>query len=157
YAVSLLRQGEAKEALRVIDLLEQAEKARQVGRGTFGSVELRARALEADGQGARAVALLKEYAEGPEGRPERVLVFAGLLARQKRLDDALDVCAKAWKTCPPEAVGGACVAALRAGKPSEAQTARVEKWLKAACAAKPESPALWVQFADLLDVSGRLE
>jgi tetratricopeptide (TPR) repeat protein len=155
YALALLRRGEAREAQRVIDLLAQAEKVRQVERGLFGSVELRARAWEALGQGKKAVEELRSYAEEPSAKPERRLLLAVCLARQKQLTEALELCDKAWTNCEPEAVGGASIAVLRTGKPSEEQYERVEKALRAAIDKSSAPAILQTQLADLLDLRGR--
>jgi tetratricopeptide (TPR) repeat protein len=160
YAQGLLQHGDYGEAERIIGRLEQLEKGRQA---SLGAAELKARVLELRGQGRQALAVLKAYAEAPDARPDRALLYAGLLARLGQLKEALDVCERALKTCPPEAVGGASVAVLRdsqpaPGKPDDgwkAQGKRVEGWLSKALTRAPDSLPLCLQLADLLDLTGR--
>jgi tetratricopeptide (TPR) repeat protein len=152
---SYIRQRELDEAERALGQLEQVEKAQQVKPGAFGSVELRAQMLEARGQVDQALALLQSYSERPDVQPEKILVRVGYLARQKRVQEALDLCERAWATCAPEAVGGASVAVLRLNQPSEDQCARVEAGLKAAIAKNPKTTLLLLHLADLQDLRGR--
>src|SRR5262249_54073377 len=155
-----IQHGDYVEAERLVTRLEQEEKRRQA---PLGAAELKAQVLERRGQGAQALAVLKAYAEAPGARPDRVLLVAGLLGRQGRLKEALDLCEQARKTCPPELIGGASVAVLRdarpaAGKPEndwKQQAARVEGWLKEASDKTPTSAGLLLQRADLLDLVGR--
>jgi tetratricopeptide (TPR) repeat protein len=163
FAQSLLQNSDVREAERCVAKLEQLEKTRQAPVGAFGSVELKARALEARGKGAEALPLLKAYAEAPGAKPDRLLLYAGLFARLGQVKEAVDVCEQARSKCPPEAVGGASVAVLRTARPKpgqpedvwQAQAARVEGWLKEAAEKKPDSVALLLQRADLMDLLGR--
>jgi Flp pilus assembly protein TadD len=115
------------------------------------------------GKGAEALALLRSYAEAPGARPERLLLYAGLHGRLGQVQEALDACEQARAKCPPEAVGGAAVAVLRAarGRPDvkedvwRAQAVRAVVWLKEAAAKAPDSVVLRLQTADLLDLLGR--
>jgi tetratricopeptide (TPR) repeat protein len=160
YAQSLMQHGDYVEAERVVNRLEQVEKGLQA---TLGAAELKAQVLERRGKGELALAVLKAYAEAPGARPDRVLLYAGLLGRQGRLKEALDLCEGALKTCPPGLVGGASVALLRdarpaAGKPEDewkAQAGRVEVWLREAAGKSANAVGLRLQLADLLDLVGR--
>jgi tetratricopeptide (TPR) repeat protein len=157
-ARSHLRRGDPddrKAAERLLDRLEQLEKARRVEAGAFGSVELRAQLWETAAEQQtreQAVELLRRYAERPNAAPEDVLLRVGCLARLGRLDEALDVCDRAWASCPPEAVGGASVAALRAGKPNPGQCARVERALRAALEKGAGNSVLLLHLADVCDL-----
>ncbi|MBY0523322.1 MAG: tetratricopeptide repeat protein [Gemmataceae bacterium] len=155
YAQSLLRRRDLNEAERCINRLEQIEKTRRLAVGTLGSVELRAQLLEAREQGDKAIQLLKDYAGREDSRPERIFLLVGCMSRQKRHAEALALCQKARESFPPEMVGGATVATLRAMQPSEAQLQDSERWLKAECEKKPKSVALWMQLAELYDQQGR--
>jgi tetratricopeptide (TPR) repeat protein len=165
YARSLLRHGATAEAEQIIDRLEQAEKGRQVPAGTFGSVELRAQALEAEGRGKQALTLLDGWARKPGAPPTRLLQCATLRGRLGEVTQALDLCEEASKSCSPEGVAATGIVILRATQPGEkraapgevwrAQAGRVEGWLKAAIKAAPERARLRLQLADLLDLVGR--
>jgi tetratricopeptide (TPR) repeat protein len=156
-AQNLVLRGKLKDAQQYIDRLVQVEKARRVKPGTFGSIELRARVLEAAGDHARAHKLLEAYAAEEPVRTEKILAFAGYLARSKRLTEALDQCDRAWKIGPPEAIGGATVALLRTAQPSAKEIARVETMINAALKDNPKSILLQVQMADLQDLQGNFD
>lgn len=81
--------------------------------------------------------------------PTASLPLANFLARRGRLAAALPLYEAAWKTCPPEVVAPNCVAALRTGKAGPEEAARVQGWLDAAIAAKPQSVPLVILKADL--------
>src|SRR5262249_23651753 len=89
YVQRLLQHREWDTALRWLDRLEQVEKQNQVEYGTYGTVELRARLLEGQGESDKAVALFQWFAEQPGAQPERILGFIHHLCRYKRLPAAL--------------------------------------------------------------------
>jgi tetratricopeptide (TPR) repeat protein len=143
------------EAERWVKHLETLEKENDVESGAYSSVELRARLLEARQEGDKAVALLRDYANRRNAPPMRKLLVIASLGRQGRFAEALPFCEEAWRTCPPEAVGGTCVALLRGlKKPTDAQARQVAEWLDAAMAKNPRSMALLMHKADLLDLRG---
>jgi tetratricopeptide (TPR) repeat protein len=181
YLRALLRNKAAADAQVWLDRLTTLAPAAQE------TYELRARLLHAQGSKAEATtvitraaeqsgarldafaALLDELGQPTEAeklyrahvaassRPEAVLLLARHLARRDRLPEALDLCEKAWQTCPPEAVASAAVAALRAGRPGEDQHQRVEQWLRKALERQPQSRLLPALLAQLLDSRGRHE
>jgi tetratricopeptide (TPR) repeat protein len=152
----LLGQGRAAEAEKWIEQLEQMESERGVEPNTFAAVELRARLLEAQGKGSRAVALLTRHAEREKARPEEMLLVLDAYRRQKRAAEAYALCERMWqeKKCRPEVCSGASVAVLRLMGGSEEQMQRLEKRLKEAIAVKPSS-LLLLHLADLYDLRGR--
>jgi tetratricopeptide (TPR) repeat protein len=133
---SLLRHGDVDEARVWLGKLEQVQLVAPT------TIEIKARVLAAQGRGADAVSLLKEYAgKAPDQvggvarlleevgqaaaaeelyrtfvsqskKPEDMLVLAQYYARQDRLNEALDLCEQAWKKCPPEVVSTPTVTAL---------------------------------------------
>src|SRR5262249_28566533 len=141
-------------AQKCLGRLRALEKEQAPGPGALGSMELEAQILEARGQPDQAIALLRKHIERPGARPEEILTVVGQLSRQKRLADALDLCDRAWDTCPPEVAGGVSVAVLRAGQPTEAQTARVEARLRKALDGPGSKATLLVHLADLEDLRG---
>jgi tetratricopeptide (TPR) repeat protein len=156
YIRSLLRQKEVEEALNSIARLEQLESLYRVGQGGFGSLELRAQALEARGQGDKAIDLLKAQME-KNISPDRLLILVGYLARQKRIAEALDFCERAWPVGSPEAVGAASVAVLRSAQPTDDQVTRVERWLLEAKEKNSKAASLLLQLGDLYDLRGRYD
>src|SRR5207244_609797 len=77
------------EGRPVVERLEAIETERKSAPGAFGSVELRARLLEATGAGEKAVTLLRAHAARAGARPEEVLLPISSLVRQKRYELAL--------------------------------------------------------------------
>jgi tetratricopeptide (TPR) repeat protein len=152
----------------------------------FETVELRARVLQARGRSKEAVAAVTTYANGKDAqlvqaaglmeelgqpdeaeplfraeaarskRPEAVLILAQHLSR-KKLPEALELCERAWKTCPPVPVGFTCVAVLRLGRASDEQYRRVDGWFTAALASHPKEPLLLAAYAEFHGACGRYD
>ena len=154
YGQMLFREHKVPQAEAVADQLAELEKKRQLEPGTLGSVELRAQVLEAQGEGPRAVDLLRGYAQRKGARPENVILVIASLARQQRFDDALAACEEAWKTCPADDIGTASLAVLRAMKPSPEQCRPIERHLLEAQKKDPRSTAFLMLLADLYDLQG---
>jgi tetratricopeptide (TPR) repeat protein len=149
----LQAQGRGPEAVSLL------LKFLQPGSGKPAEVEATGRVvalLEELGQVAAAEKLYREPGAWSK-RPESLLLFSRFLGRQKRISEALDLCERAWPTCPPGAVAGTSVALLRAGPASPEHLARVERRLKAALQANPGMPALLMSLADCWDLQGRYE
>jgi tetratricopeptide (TPR) repeat protein len=162
YAQNLLRQGKTVEAQSFVERLEAAEKERGTVPGALGSVELRARCLEAAGEGDRAVALLKAHAARPGARPEEILLPVSSLARQKRYEPALELMEAAWQSeCPPEVLAGQHVGLLRAAGAAGEPCRRAELLLHTALERRDLNPraqaAMLFARADLEDLRGDLE
>jgi Tfp pilus assembly protein PilF len=155
YALRLIRQGEVDAADQWIGRLEKLEEERDLAPGWFGTVELRARLLEKRGQGDKALELLKTYIRRPRARPDEMLYLIASLGRQQRFAEAFALCPDAWQKCPPEAAGGVTVALLRVMKPTDAEVAKAESWLKSAIEKHPKNMALRMHLADLFDLRGR--
>ncbi|MBX6312993.1 MAG: tetratricopeptide repeat protein [Isosphaeraceae bacterium] len=182
YISSLLRRGQADEAQLWLLKLERLEPQ------AFRTMSLKARMLAARGEGAAAVALLKDYIRdqgapllGPiaalldqigqaaaaeelyrqyaaqSKQPESTLALAQYLARQGRLREALDLCERAWQTCPPAAVANACIAALYAAQPDDESYQRVERWLETALRKAPGTASLLVPLAVIRGLQRRYQ
>lgn len=182
FITSLLRRGEAEEAWPWTEELERLEpKAARMA-------ELKANVLKARGKVDQAVAVLKAAADAPEAPvsriaelleawdkkvdaealfrrhasrskdPEALLNLAAFLGRRHRTAEALDICDRAWKTCPAGMVAVASLAVLGAGSADDAQFRRVERHLEAAIRETPEASApLVTQLANLRTLQGRTE
>jgi tetratricopeptide (TPR) repeat protein len=179
YVKALLRHQEADQAEVWVDRLAD------LGRPALEVLDLRAHVLHANGNSAEAAALIRAYANGPGARldaaallldrvgqpaeaealfrrhvatspdPAGLLLLVQHLARQGRLAEALELCERAWQTCPPEAAAGVSVAALRYGRPTEEQQRAVERRLRDAIAREARPLVLEVRLAQLLEQSGR--
>jgi tetratricopeptide (TPR) repeat protein len=142
----LRKQGKLDEALAAVQTYQRMEKADpRLVAGLLERLGDRA-AGEAEAAYRRLVDELK--------KPDDLLLFAGFLGRRGRVDQALDLCARAGETGPPEAVAGASVAVLRAGDANPRQTARVEAWLTATLDKKP-TVGLQLDLANLRDYQHR--
>jgi tetratricopeptide (TPR) repeat protein len=154
YGQLLFREHKVPQAEAVAGQLADLEKKRQLEPGALGSVELRAQVLEANGEGRRALDLLRTYATRKGARPENAILVIASLARQQHFDDALAACEQAWKTCPPEDIGTASLAVLRAMKPTAEQCRPIERHLLEAQKKDPRSTAFVMLLADLYDLRG---
>jgi pentatricopeptide repeat protein len=156
FAQDLLHLDKPDAARPIIERVEALEKERQVPAGAFGSVELRARLLEATGAGPRAVTLLTDFAARAGAAPEDVLLPINSLVRQKEYDKALDLTERAWRTkCPPDVLAGLHLTVLRAGNLRGEPVNRAEGLFRAALAAAPRNPNLLFALAGVEDLRGR--
>jgi tetratricopeptide (TPR) repeat protein len=156
YAQALIRNGEKEQAVKCIEMLERLEKERRVEPGTFATVDLRARSLEAEGKGDQAVTLLRAYADRKDAPKEDRLMVVNSLIRQRKFPEAFELLEAAWTDCRPEVVGGMSVALLRTMKPAPTneQCKRVEAKLKAAIDKEKDKTVLRLHLADLHDQRG---
>jgi tetratricopeptide (TPR) repeat protein len=174
YIQALLRRDEGRQAREWVDKLAALEP------GSLTLLELQAQVLASEKKFDDAALLLKNYADRKEARldraaalleqigrpveaesayrtlvqrssrPEAQILLAGFLARQKRLAESLAVLEAAWKTCKPDAVAQASVAAVRAaGSPPDEAMQRVATWINIAMAKHPNLTALPVCLAEL--------
>jgi tetratricopeptide (TPR) repeat protein len=173
----LLLKGDPDGAQPWLERLEALEPR------AYRTVELKARALKARGNAGEAVALLKaNTGEGADRdrsvaalleelgqpaaaeelyrrgaarsrRPEDSLVLAGFLSRQNRLPEALDLCEKAWGSCPDELAAAATVAALFSAPVDGEQAARAARPLEAAVRRSPTASLLF-QLANVRSLQG---
>jgi tetratricopeptide (TPR) repeat protein len=179
YTHALLRHGQAAEAQIWLGRLEQRQP------DSPGTIELKARVLAAQNRGEEAAKLLMAFCEHKDsqvaataalleelgqvksaevlyrrfvslpGPPEQVLALVTFLARQRRLVEALEICERAWQTCPPETVGNASVVMLYATTPERAQFQRVERWITTAIERNPGSISLRFDLANLMSLEER--
>ena len=161
YAQLLTRQGKSdkgrlEEAARLVDRLERLEVDRQASKGAFGTVDLRTHLLEAQGEGDKALDLLRAYAGRRDARPEDQLMVMASLGRQKRFAEAFDLCDKEdlFHKCPAPMVSSVCEALLRATPTADEQRDRVQRWLEQAIKDHPKLVVLRMHLADLYDLRG---
>jgi tetratricopeptide (TPR) repeat protein len=167
YIMSLLTYRRSPDALadaeKAIVQIEKLEADREVGPNGFASVELRVRLLEAQGKSDEALALLKKHVNRKSAKADEVVLLVGGLTRQKRFDEAYDLCLKSWDkvgekgSVSPEAAGGMSIAVLRVMKPSDDKVAVIENKLKQAIDKNPKSVVLRMHLSDLYDQRGRYD
>jgi len=174
----LLRQGLPDEAQSWLDKLEKLEPR------SLRTLELKARLLKAKGRAGEAVPLLKSFGEAnvdqvgyvarlleelgqipaaeqlyrkfaaQSRQPQAILVLAGFLGRQNRVAEALDLCDKAWASCPPEAVAAAAVAVLYSAPIDDAHCRRVAKSIEMERSKTPSSAGLLFHLANVRSLQG---
>jgi tetratricopeptide (TPR) repeat protein len=157
YGEGLIANRDFPEAERSIARLEELERLNKTEPGNYGTVQLRALALEAGGQGDKAIALIRQHIERPTAKPDEFMVLVRYLDKQRKVDEALDACQKALDQCSIEQVAAAAVVVLRNNKASPAQCARVEGWITKAISANAKSVVLKLCLADLQEMRGRYQ
>ncbi len=143
----LAAQGRAAEA---VALLQASSKDKAIDKGRIATV------LEAIGEAGAADAIYQRFASEP-GHPERILARAGFLGRRHQIAEALDLCASAWQTCPPEEVGSVCVQIVVLNEAGPEAYREAERQLGAAIQRAPTSLALQFDLATLHIYQGRLK
>jgi tetratricopeptide (TPR) repeat protein len=181
YISSLLRHGEVEEAEQALAQLEKVPDTA----GTLAFVSLKAQVWHRQDRKPEAVRLLRNHAAqheeafGPvalvlEGlkeyraaeemyrkhgeksaNPSAVLALAGFFTRQKRYQEALDVCERAWEKGPPGIVANTCLGVLKAAEDNKAVQGLVERQLQAALKKDPRSIVLRHALANLRVVQRR--
>ena len=163
-----IQHKEFPEAEQTIVRLEQLERERKIVGGGFGSIELRAKALEMRGFGSQAVALLTTYAEQSEKGSARRLLLGELHGRLGNFREAIDLCDQVRQTgMNYNEANTAALAILRGNKPSEAQPTKHEQWLqqrsrveatlREALAREPASIPLRLHMADVMEMHGKYQ
>ncbi|HEY7327907.1 MAG TPA: hypothetical protein VH592_09720 [Gemmataceae bacterium] len=156
YVQTLLDHKEVREAAKALEELETLEEQRGAEPNAFAAVELRARLLEEQNSGDKAVKILEDHIKRKRANPDEVLLVLNSMRRQKKFVQAYQRCLQTWKEgkCEPEVIGGASVAVLRsmqaAGAPAgDEQYLTIEQHLKTALEAKSRSVILMLHLADL--------
>ena len=177
----LLDHGRGAEAEGLVARLEE------ISPGTFTTVELKARLLQEQGQGDRAIAALEALAkpDTPDLRPiaaalekigqpaaaeamfrryvdltkRPVAVFdlALFLGRQGRLDAALDLCEQARATCPPADFSAFCLQILGTYDPGAGRIQRVGNWLREGLKKEPDNPSMLFDLSNLEVMNGHYD
>jgi tetratricopeptide (TPR) repeat protein len=78
-----------------------------------------------------------------------MLAYAGFLGRQKRYEEALDVCDRAWGKVPAATVASICLGFLKVAEDNKAVQIRVERQFQAALKKDPKSVPLRHSLANL--------
>lgn len=91
------------------------------------------------------------------GKSQEKLTLAGLVAKQGRIDEALELCDQAKDVALPQAVASIAVRALSSGQPTAKQLERGDQILAEAVRKKPESLYLASELANLRNLQGRYD
>jgi tetratricopeptide (TPR) repeat protein len=143
----LHRQGRKKEAVAL--LCDHATKRGQ----EFGRV-------------AVVLEQLKEYQAAEQmyhqhrkksPNPTALLAYAGFLGRQKRCEEALAICARAWEKCPGETVSSVCLDILQGAENNKPAQKEAERQIQAALQKHPSSAVLRHALANLLVLQQRYD
>jgi tetratricopeptide (TPR) repeat protein len=102
-----------------------------------------------------AAAAEKMYRALVAQRPRSTPMLVSFLARQGRVEEALDLGQSAGADCPPEVVANAVVSALHTEKAGPGTFRRVEGMLTRALERDPRSAALLMCLADFRNLQGR--
>jgi cellulose synthase operon protein C len=86
--------------------------------------------------------------------PDSALALARNLAQQQRIDEALELCDKAWGRCAPEVVARASLAILRNGRADQTQIRHVGQRIEEAIEKAPEVSALLAALGDFRSYQG---
>lgn len=156
YVQSLLEHKELREAAKALADLEALEEQRGAEPNAFAAVELRARLLEEQHSGDKAIKILEDHIKRKHANPDEVLLVLNSMRRQKKFVHAYQRCLQGWKEgkSSPEVIGGASVALLRsmqnAGAPAgDEQVSTIEQHLTRALESKPKSVILMLHLAEL--------
>lgn len=153
--MALIREKELGSAEQYLARLEKMEKDRGVAAGLYGSLELRSRLLEEQGQIDRAFDLLKSHIARKDAPVDERLLLVAFCARHKKFDDGLKVCRAARGVCKPEVVSAATVALLRSGKAGDEASKEAQEWLGGQIKEHPKKVVLRMHLANLLDYRGK--
>jgi tetratricopeptide (TPR) repeat protein len=175
YISAMLRHGEVEEAEAALGRLEKVPSAA----GTLPFVSLQAQLRHRQGKEKEAVRLLQDHARqhpqafvqvalvleglrehqaaeqmykaygGKSTKPADVLAHAGFLSRQKRYEEALDVCERAWAKCPAEVVANTCLGILQAAAGDNKVQTRVGRQFQVALKKNADSVPLRHALANL--------
>ena len=137
----LHRQGKDKAKAAVTLLTDYATKQGQA----FGQVGV---VLEELKEYPAAEQMYRKHGEKAQN-PAAVLACANFLGRQKRFDEALDICERAWAKAPAAVVADACLGILEVAGDNEAVQGRVERQLQSALKKEPGSVLLRLSLANL--------
>jgi tetratricopeptide (TPR) repeat protein len=162
YVQMLIEHKELREASKQMERLETLEEQRGPEPNAFAAVELRARLLEEQNSGDKAIKILEDHIRRKKANPDEVLLVLNSMRRQKKFAQAYARCVQAWKEqkCSPEVIGGASVSVLRGmqanGTPANhEQVLTIEQYLNKALESKPRSVVLMLHLAELYDQRGR--
>jgi tetratricopeptide (TPR) repeat protein len=141
----LAKQGNSTLAVPVLKKLADGHKKLILQAATI---------LEQIGETTAARGLFEQYTtDAPE--PERLLTLAAFHGRQKRATEALELCDRAWKSCPPEAVASTSVGILHSAGASAPEYERVAQRLMEALSKHPDKAVLATSLAAVRRLQGR--
>jgi tetratricopeptide (TPR) repeat protein len=153
-ARELLTQGKTEDMLSLLrDHLQshQAELSSDAER-----TRLAASLLEELNQTVAAEEMYQAYVSLAD-LPDARLALVAFLARQRRPQEALDLCERLWTELPPQEIAPVSVTVLRTAGVGQEDCQRVERWLDAAIQKNSTDAALLLCLADLRDFQARFD
>lgn len=148
----LAAQGNKEEAVEMVEPLVRSMDA--VSAYPPAIVEFLGGLLQDLGQLPAAEQMYRQYASQ---HPEAVLMLVAFLGRHGGIQEAFDLCERAWQNYPPSAVAAAALDLLRSDGFSSEHLNRVESWLEAAIKKSPNDASLLLCLAELRDNQERFE
>jgi tetratricopeptide (TPR) repeat protein len=155
YVQGLIRHNDLVVARQWLANLETLEKQREVPPGTFGSVELQARLLEAEKRGDEAIKVLNAHIHRQGAQPSEVLLVVASYQRQMRWKEGFELLDQQRDKIAPELVGGYYVSLMYGLKPTDVQCEKVESWLKTQIAAREKEAQSLPNTRDKEDAKNR--
>ncbi|MBN1588722.1 MAG: tetratricopeptide repeat protein [Pirellulales bacterium] len=97
------------------------------------------------------------YREFVNQKPGQELLMASFLAKQERLDDAIDLIDSLWETSDPHQIAWACFAVIDGKGASRKQMDRVDRILQKAAAQNPNAMVIEIAIAVLRNLQDRFQ
>src|SRR6185437_11760658 len=162
-------QEQQPDSPQTLEIQARILKAQGNGRGAAELLERQAtgqkfnlaavaRLLEELKEVEAAERMYNKYVESArEKQPQSVLVLAQFFCRHQRIEEALNICERAQKTCPPLAIAQTYLLVVSEPAAKAAHYERVERWLRAEIAKDPKSSSFSAILAHLRNLQGRYD
>jgi tetratricopeptide (TPR) repeat protein len=148
HAQILMAKGRRDAAVAMLEEYAAQNKALNIG--------ALAALLEHLGAHSAAEKMYRRYVEESK-EADAVLLLVQFLGRRSRFREALDLCDRAWQTCPPEAVAQAWVVVLSGIPTDSGQVSRLERRLREAIQKSPKSVGLHAALGVVHRLQGRYD
>ncbi|MCH8819129.1 MAG: hypothetical protein IIB03_02275, partial [Acidobacteria bacterium] len=142
----LLQQNKRKEAIDILKKIVQAQDG--FAELQIESMRSAAALLEKLGEIKTAEEMYREYVSRSR-RPETVVSLITFLGRQKRYQQAIDLCEKSWDKVSTEVLASVTMATIREGKLPNRNVQRLEQQLETALKKDPNSASVLLVLAEL--------
>ena len=97
------------------------------------------------------------YQQYVDAVPGREMLMASFLAKQRRLDEAIDLIDSLWETATPKMIAHMCFEVIDEKGASSLQVGRIEKILNKAAKHHPKALVLQIAIAVVYNMQGRME
>lgn len=150
-AGKLLAEEKTEEATELLKRLLRRDDMRELL--AAARYKLAAIALSKVGEIEAAEKIYRQYMEMIDN-PDNIAELIILVGRQDRIDEALDLCDKAWDTLPPETAAYLSTTVVRNRTSTPQQLERVAKRLEQTVQKDSKSTSIMTHLADLRDRQG---